>query len=321
MVFVAVDRSVSEQVRDIIFDAIKSIRKKSKEPDKISINEHITRNRTNFKEVELRDSISKLVDSEILINKKSKQDLDSLFVNEGTSTDNTPQGQSNTLPDITPVDTETINCSLAEASRNSDRDRFNGLKGKVNNNPGNFSAFKSFVLDELHKIKEKVCNLRIQNPDGSNLVKNLKGEINFLRERISCKSLIIKILAENINNQENSKSYNSLYNDFTYGNKNFKSKSFNNNLGDTPEKDFNIRKKNFENKNARRNKANFMNFNILTSNGFDNLLSVENTQNDAKIDDVIEIDVAKARQILFVRSSKSTIKKRPEVIINKYSEN
>ena len=72
IVFVAVDRSVSEQVRDIIFDATKSIRKKSKGSDTISINEHIARNRTTFKEVELRDSISKLVDSEILINKKTK---------------------------------------------------------------------------------------------------------------------------------------------------------------------------------------------------------------------------------------------------------
>ena len=63
-----------------------------------------------------------------------------------------------------------------------------------------------------------------------------------------------------------------------------------------------------------------MNFNIPTSNRFDNLLSVENTQNDSKFDDVIEIDVAKANQILFVRSSKSTIKKRPEFIINKYSK-
>ena len=40
-----------------------------------------------------------------------------------------------------------------------------------------------------------------------------------------------------------------------------------------------------------------MNFNISTSNRFDNLPSDENTQNDGKIDDVIEIDVAKARQI------------------------
>ena len=64
-----------------------------------------------------------------------------------------------------------------------------------------------------------------------------------------------------------------------------------------------------------------MNFNIPTSNRLDNLRSVENTQNDAKIDDVIEIDVAKARQIPFVTSSKSTIKKKAEVVINKYPEN
>ena len=50
----------------------------------------ITRNPTNFKEVELRDSISKLVDSGISINKNTKQVLDSLSVNEGTSADNTP---------------------------------------------------------------------------------------------------------------------------------------------------------------------------------------------------------------------------------------
>ena len=47
-----------------------------------------------------------------------------------------------------------------------------------------------------------------------------------------------------------------------------------------------------------------MNFNIPASNRFDNLRSVENTQNDANIDDVIEINVAKARQIPFVKSSK-----------------
>ena len=47
-----------------------------------------------------------------------------------------------------------------------------------------------------------------------------------------------------------------------------------------------------------------MNFNIPTSNRFDNLRSLQNTQNDGNIDDVIEIDVAKARQIPFVKSSK-----------------
>ena len=49
------------------------------------------------------------------------QDLDSLFLNEGTSTDNTPQGQYSTLPDISPVDIETPNCTLAETSAKIDR--------------------------------------------------------------------------------------------------------------------------------------------------------------------------------------------------------
>ena len=51
-----------------------------------------------------------------------------------------------------------------------------------------------------------------------------------------------------------------------------------------------------------------MNSNIPTYNRFDKLLTVKNTQNDTKIDDVIEINVSKARQIPFVKSSKSAAK-------------
>ena len=94
------------------------------------------------------------------------------------------------------------------------------MKDEVNNNTAIFSAFNSFILDELHKIKDKVFNLSIQNPDGSGLAEHLKEEIKFLREDVSSKSLIIKILAENINNHESLKSNNFLYNDFAYGNKN-----------------------------------------------------------------------------------------------------
>ena len=128
-----------------------------------------------------------------------------------------------------------------------------------------------FVLDELHKIKDKLYNLGRENPDGSGLVENLKEEVKFLREEISSKSLIIKILAENINNHENSKSNNFLYNYFAYGNKSTKSKGCNNNFNNTPGKDFIIRNNFVEHKNACSNKANFMNFNIPTSNRFDNL--------------------------------------------------
>ena len=61
-------------------------------------------------------------------------------------------------------------------------------------------------LDKLHEIKDKAYNLCIQNPDESGLVENLKKETKFLWEEMSSKSLIIKILAENINYRENLKS-------------------------------------------------------------------------------------------------------------------
>ena len=78
----------------------------------------------------------------------------------------------------------------------------------------------------------------------------LKEEIKVSREEIFSESLIIKVLAENINNHENLKYNNFLYDDFTYGNKSTKSKSCNNNLSDTPEKDFNIRNNFVEGKNC-----------------------------------------------------------------------
>ena len=92
-------------------------------------------------------------------------------------------------------------------------------------------------------------------------------------------------------------------------------------MSNTPVKDFNIRNNFVEDKNAHSNNSSFMNSDIPTSNRFDKLRTVENTQNNAKIDDVIEVDVSKTRQIPFVKSSKSTVKKRPEVVINKYFEN
>ena len=82
------------------------------------------------------------------------------------------------------------------------------MKGEVNNSTANFAAYKSFVLDKLHEIKEKVYNLGIKNPNGSVLIENLKEEIKLLREKVSSKSLIMKMSAENINNNENLKSNN-----------------------------------------------------------------------------------------------------------------
>ena len=65
-----------------------------------------------------------------------------------------------------------------------------------------------------------------------------------------------------------------------------------------------------------------MNSNIPTYNRFDNRLrTVENTQDDAKVDDAIETDVFKARQIPSVESSKTAVKKRSDVVVSNYPEN
>ena len=79
-----------------------------------------------------------------------------------------------------------------------------------------------------------------------------------------------------------------------------------------------IRNSFVEDKDARRNKANFMSPKIPTYYRFDKLHTVENTQNDVKFNDAIETDVSKTRQIPFIKSSKSTVKRRPEIVINKY---
>ena len=72
-----------------------------------------------------------------------------------------------------------------------------------------------------------------------------------MRDEIFYKSLVIKILGENINNHESLKSNNSLYNDFTYRNNNTKPKSWNNNFSNTPDMNFNIRKNVVEDKDPR----------------------------------------------------------------------
>ena len=67
--------------------------------------------------------------------------------------------------------------------------------------------------------------------------------------------------------------------------------SCNNNLSNTSMIDSNIRNNFVEGKDACSNKDHFMNSTISTSNRFNKLRTVESTQNDKMIDDVIEIDV------------------------------
>ena len=89
---------------------------------------------------------------------------------------------------------------------------------------------------------------------------SLKKKIKFLREEISSKTLIIKIIAENIMKISNLIILFIML--LQMEKNNTKSKSCSNNLSNIPEIDFNVRNNFVEDKDACSNKANFMNSNI-----------------------------------------------------------
>ena len=63
------------------------------------------------------------------------------------------------------------------------------------------------MMDELLEVKNKIESLISE--ESKNCCTNLKDEIKLLKEEISSKNLIIKVLAENTCNSRNNKSNNS----------------------------------------------------------------------------------------------------------------
>ena len=61
MTHIAVDKNVSEEICNIIQDAMKSFRKKSKRPDTDARVKYVKRNPTNIKGIELRDVFLRLL--------------------------------------------------------------------------------------------------------------------------------------------------------------------------------------------------------------------------------------------------------------------
>ena len=62
------------------------------------------------------------------------------------------------------------------------------------------------MMNELLEVKNKIE--RLNSEDSKNCCTNLRDEIKYLKEEISSKNLIIKILAENTYNSGNNKSNN-----------------------------------------------------------------------------------------------------------------
>ena len=106
-------------------------------------------------------------------------------------TDTSSPRHNYALPDIAPVDLETPNCTLVETSTDIDSDKYNNLKGKVNNNTASFTPLSTGWDQIFHS---------------GNIYKNV----------------IIKLLVKNMNCNENAKPNETLCENFTYGNKNSK---------------------------------------------------------------------------------------------------
>ena len=93
------------------------------------------------------------------------------------------------------------------ASIEKEKDQLNHLRRQFSKHEAQFAALKSFMIDELLEVKNKIESLN--SVESKNCCTNLKDEIKLLKEEISSKNLIIKILAENTYNSGSNKSNNS----------------------------------------------------------------------------------------------------------------
>ena len=76
-----------------------------------------------------------------------------------------------------------------------EEDQLNHLRRKLSKHEAQFAELESFIIDELLEVKNKIESPTSEQ--SKNCCTNLKDEIKLLKEEISSKTLIIKILAEN----------------------------------------------------------------------------------------------------------------------------
>ena len=169
------------------------------------------------------------------------------------------------------------------------------------------------MMDELLEVKNQIESL--DSEESKNCCTNLKDEIKLLKEEISSKNLIIKILAENTYNSANSKSNNS------------------------PCRCGNCRCGNFQNLNSRCSnrlnsplqndvvnlkklvkEGNDIDFQISTPNRFNHLIVDEPSRED--VGQVGQLHTANCQNKKSALSPpKKNLNRRPPVVINKKPEN
>ena len=187
-------------------DHVKTIR--HKRADINAIFDYINKNATsNINKNVIENFISQLTKQKIIINKKTPAGCDSFCL---TKKDN-HEIVSEEIPKSPVISNEidTPDCTSTEPVIEKEEDQLNHLRRQFSKHEGQFAALKSFMMDELLEVKNNIESLNSEQ--NKNCCTNLKDEIKLLREEISSKNLIIKILAENRYNSGNNESSNSPY--------------------------------------------------------------------------------------------------------------
>ena len=178
-----------------ILESISQIRGKSKRPDVESIFKHLTSNNaTNFTMEVVEESIKTLIAKSKVINKKTKQGLDSFFIiDEQTETVIETSDILNSLSCLhsdTPrkkgdASEETpISCSMKTPSLDS---------FKVEDFTARVVAIKAFFMNEIYELKQDIQQLKqkvngenfVSDKNKNNIVENLELRISLLQQENS----------------------------------------------------------------------------------------------------------------------------------------
>ena len=141
-----------------------------------------------------------LTKQKIIINKKTSAGCDSFSLTKKESYEIVPEETPKSPVISNEIDTP--DCTSTEPVVENEEDQLNNLLRKFSKHEAQFAM----MMDEILEVKNKIERLNLE--ESKNCSTNLRDEIKYLKEKISSKNLIIKILAENTYNSGNDKSNN-----------------------------------------------------------------------------------------------------------------
>ena len=178
-------------------DHVKTIRRKR--ADINAIFDYINKNTASNFNKNVIENFLQLTKQKIIINKKTPSGCNSFNVNKKDNHEIVSEEIPKSLVISNEIDTP--NCTSTESLVEKEEDQLNHLCRKFSKHEAQFAELKSFMMDELLEVKNKIESLTSE--ESKNCCTNLKDEIKLLKEEISSKNLFLKILADNTYNSGN----------------------------------------------------------------------------------------------------------------------